>query len=318
MQGQSDKHLQKDWLTAPDKILVATDLQDADYLLPHAIAQAKASGAQVRLLYAIPPYEYVPFAAEAAPEVDQSKFIRDVRTTLLGLAHRIESEGIPCETAARQGAPALTIQEDLSRSGAKRLIMGTHGRGKLGQFVLGSVAHKLIATARVPVFLVGPRARNPVQHVTPQKMLHAVSLKGEYKETVEMALSMAQRYHAELVLLHVFDSQVTSGINPERTVEHAKHALSRLALDRAGFGFPIHTIVKAGKPEEEILKVAREVQADWILLGVDGGSRSGPFKEGAAYKVIAAAACPVLIFRHRPSAVSTLKFKEVHRMAPQE
>jgi hypothetical protein len=35
--------------TAPGKIVVATDLTDTEYLLPHAIAQAKASGASLIL-----------------------------------------------------------------------------------------------------------------------------------------------------------------------------------------------------------------------------------------------------------------------------
>jgi len=36
---------------APDKILVATDLTDLDYLIPHAKAQCEASGASLVLCH---------------------------------------------------------------------------------------------------------------------------------------------------------------------------------------------------------------------------------------------------------------------------
>ncbi len=48
----------RNWaFTAPDKILVATDLTDIDYLIPHAKAQCEASGASLVLCHVIPPIE---------------------------------------------------------------------------------------------------------------------------------------------------------------------------------------------------------------------------------------------------------------------
>ena len=45
---------------APCKIVVATDLTDTEYLLPHAIAQAKASNASLVLVHAVLPHESMP------------------------------------------------------------------------------------------------------------------------------------------------------------------------------------------------------------------------------------------------------------------
>ena len=60
-------------LAAPDQILVATDLTDTEYLLPHAIAQAHASGAQVTLVHVILPSDIVPAEAGALPSMDEWK-----------------------------------------------------------------------------------------------------------------------------------------------------------------------------------------------------------------------------------------------------
>lgn len=54
----------------PEKILVATDLADADYLIPHAVAQARACGSALTLVHVIPPGQAVPLDASAIPYLD--------------------------------------------------------------------------------------------------------------------------------------------------------------------------------------------------------------------------------------------------------
>lgn len=55
MQTFPDVRFQEVPFVAPGRILVATDLTDDDYLVPHAVAQARASNARVTLLHAILP-----------------------------------------------------------------------------------------------------------------------------------------------------------------------------------------------------------------------------------------------------------------------
>ena len=55
--AETDRQLSSRVFTAPDKIIVATDLTDLDYLIPYAIAQCKACGASLVLSHVIPPVE---------------------------------------------------------------------------------------------------------------------------------------------------------------------------------------------------------------------------------------------------------------------
>ncbi len=142
-------------LAEPDRILVATDLTDTDYLLPHAIAQAKACGAQVTLVHALPTSDVAPMDGAMIPYIDKAKILRDIRVSLLSVARRFESQGIICDTAVREGGAVDVIAEEINRTHSTRLIMGSHGRGKLGQLTLGSVTHELIANLKVPVFCGG-------------------------------------------------------------------------------------------------------------------------------------------------------------------
>jgi nucleotide-binding universal stress UspA family protein len=137
----------------PDRILVATDMTDTDALVPHAIAQARASGAEVMLLHAVAEGAAVDEAEGAY--LAKVKRLRDLRVELLGVARRFESQGIACATAVRNGAASEVICAELDRRGVSRIILGAGGRDGAGQFSPGSVARELNAKLGVPVSVVG-------------------------------------------------------------------------------------------------------------------------------------------------------------------
>jgi nucleotide-binding universal stress UspA family protein len=303
-------------LAKPKRILVATDLNDVEYLVPYVVAQAKAVGAKVTLVHAIFPFEPVVVDPLAVPYVDEMKILRDARVMLLSVARQLEAQGITCDTAVREGRAGRVIREELDRTGATRLIVGTHARGKLGQFVLGSIAQELISSAHVPVFVVGPQARAGVEHATPRNILHPVSLMGNYQDSLDLALELAQAHGAKLTLLHVLEQEVTNEINPGRTNDWAKHALEALAAKGVNLASPVQTMVTTGAVAPEILKAAEQTNTDWIVLGADGEQPMWPFTASAPYKVLSTATRPVLTLRHKPFHTAPMKLEDVHFTSP--
>jgi nucleotide-binding universal stress UspA family protein len=79
----------------PDRILVATDLSDTEYLIPHAIAQARACGSSLTLMHVIPPGEAIPLDASAIPYLDVAEMKREAKETLEQGASQIRAAGIP-------------------------------------------------------------------------------------------------------------------------------------------------------------------------------------------------------------------------------
>ena len=77
-------------ITRPKSILVATALNDLDFLLPVAIEQAKATGAMIWLLHVIPPDAYVSTESGAFPLAKKEKAFRDAEA-VLAKVKRIES-----------------------------------------------------------------------------------------------------------------------------------------------------------------------------------------------------------------------------------
>jgi nucleotide-binding universal stress UspA family protein len=289
-------------LIAPKRILVATDLTDGDCLIPHAVAQAKACGAEITLLHAILPAETMPLDAGGIAYVDCEKNEREIETAMLELAHRIEEQGIHCNISLSHGFAADVVEEEIKATHATRLIMASHGRGKWGQFMMGSVANQLLGKIEIPIFVVGPHSAHCPEHAQPRRILHPVSLSGDYKRGVELAMQLARNLGAELTLLHVPDRDLESSIHPGCTLTWAENLFATMVpADPDGTPRPrIEVRVAFGNVVDEIRKEAARGQADWIVLGVEEGFPFWPLKDSIAYRVISMAECPVLAVRRDP------------------
>ncbi len=321
MQRQVDSEFRKCMLAAPDRILVATDLTDLDYLMPHAIAQAKVCGAKLTFVHVLSSTRSTLAESSAAPgpaylRADPAKVIRDARLVLLGVERRVEEQGIACDTRVRQGSVPEAIAREINQTEATRLIVGTHGYGKLGRFVMGSVADRLLTSIEIPVMVIGPQARNAAEHAVPRRILHPVSLMEIDSSSAQLPLNVAQTCRAELTMLHVIDPDLMECVNPGRVIEWAAGRL-RSMVPSTDLMPAIHTRVNCGALAEEILKAAEQTEADLILLGTSGYS-TWSFNESMAYKVLAAAPCPVLTYRHEPYQSQINALEAMHFRAAED
>lgn len=69
---------------------------------------------------------------------------------------RVLLAGTPCKVVERPivGQPAGQIIAAAQQHGCGMIVMGTHGRGALGNLFMGSVAMRVIANAHVPVLVM--------------------------------------------------------------------------------------------------------------------------------------------------------------------
>ena len=290
--------------TVPGRIAVATDLTDTDYLLPYAIAQARASHASLILVHAVLPHESAPMEGGAAAYYDPLRMDRDARLMLEGLARGVRDQGIDCATAVRHGFVPDVISEVVRNSGAGRLVLGTHGRRGLKKFVLGSVARQLLEAIEVPVCTVGPRAHKGT--MTPiETILHPVSLGGMHEASAALALGLGRQFGAQVVLLHVVPPAPASNRDPGRAIEAATELMNRLIPADARAWTRVEVRAAHGTTVAEILAAAEETRAGMIVLGVHAPAHSWlPGTEPAAYKILVSAPCPVLSLRVNPSAIT--------------
>ncbi len=289
---------------APGRIAVATDLTDTDYLLPYAIAQAKASRASLILVHAVLPHESSPMEGGAAAYYDPLRMDRDARLMLEGLARNLRDQGIDCATAVRHGFVPDVISEVVRNSGAGRLILGTHGRRGLKKLVLGSVARQLLEAMEVPVCTVGPRAhKGTMTHL--ETILHPVSLGGMHEASAALAVGLGRQIGAQVVLLHVVPPAPAATRDPGRAIATATEQLNRLIPADAISWTRSEVRSAHGTAVAEILAAADENRAGLIVLGVHAPAHSWlPGTEPAAYKILVSAPCPVLSLRVSPLSLA--------------
>ena len=273
------------------------------YLLPYVVTQAKASNAQVTLLHAVVPSDSLPVETAMATYIDREAIDRDVRATLLGMTRQIEARGIRCDISIIHGYAANVIRERSAASGSTRLILGTHGRGKIGQLVLGLLLMSYSRRPTYPIFAIGPHAHDAVTHVALRHILHPVFFRDDNQESFHLAFGIAQAYGAQLTLLHVSDQKFQDKINPVRSVDWAKNAMEALIPAATDLASPVHMRVTSGDLAEEVLNEAIHTNADLIVLGTDGGSRPWSFRKPQPIRSLRRANCPVLTVDHEPRQI---------------
>jgi nucleotide-binding universal stress UspA family protein len=136
------------------KIVHPTDFSGcAEQARALAVQLARALGAELVLLHVA---VEAPLFREGLMRVRElERFFEEQRAwakqTLEERAADCRGEGVPTLAHVVTGAPAQEIVETARREGAAFIVMGTHGRGIVERFFLGSVADRVVRTAPCPV-----------------------------------------------------------------------------------------------------------------------------------------------------------------------
>ena len=288
-------HTADEQFAKPGRIVVASDLTDLDFLLPHAIAQAKAYGATLTLAHAVTVgASKVTFGIERPEQLETDAQQLDMAM------RKVKAEGVNCTSQiAHAFLPDDFVQDVVGRTDAQRVIMASHGRGSLGRLTLGSIAHQLLSTSKIPAFVVGPKSLSRSQHFYPKRILHPVSLSGAYSDSVKFAYNIAELHGAELMLMHVLDPDLSKEVNPAKSVKWTRKALEAAIPDKATVAVPLSMQVVSGNILDEVLRTAVTFNADWIVFGTTPSPYAPLLASSAAYKIMAAIDIPVLTFPHR-------------------
>jgi nucleotide-binding universal stress UspA family protein len=284
----------------PGLILLPTDLQDdIDSLVPHAVAQARDSGAMLALLHVVPPAERIELDATALLPADAAEAEQEARRKLGSIAAELRSKGIRSEVFVRHGQPADVVPDVAQEIGAGRVIMGTHGR-HWTKSLLGSVASEILHKIEVPVCTIGPHVHCGWTE-GPRRILHPVSFSDGYEHSARIALEIAQFHQAEITLLHVLPRDTHREYESEQVQEWTRTKLERLIPEEAPLWICSVVQAETGAVVGEILKTAEERKADLVVLGVSSDMSFWPFGgETTAYEIIRQAKCPVITVR-RPA-----------------
>jgi nucleotide-binding universal stress UspA family protein len=282
-----------DSIIRPKAILVATDLNDLDFLLPLAIDQAKMTGAMIWLLHVIPPDAYVSAESGVFPLTKKEKAFRDAEAVLAKVTNELKAQNLACAYEVRRWYPVDRVIDFVHERGIKRLILGTSSRGKLGKLLLGSVAEELIRSLDIPVCTVGPHFK-PMPERSPRQVIFATSLRHDPEKSFHFAVELAAGMAAELTVLYVLEQDhMDDGIYAE-----AMSSIDEMLRGAKQKNLVSRIRIRYGEPAEEIVSECSALGPELLILGALPASRmAANFRTGVVYRVIAQAPCPTFTLR---------------------
>ena len=136
------------------KILVPTDFSahaDEAFRLAHALATA--IGAEVVLLHVALPPAVVSEGGKFLTNVDNGEPL-NLWNHFQGMVQTVPSVRVEHQVIVADRLGARHILEMLDKLGCDLIVMGTHGRSWLKDFLFGSLTEEVVRLARCPVMVV--------------------------------------------------------------------------------------------------------------------------------------------------------------------
>jgi nucleotide-binding universal stress UspA family protein len=137
-------------------LLLATDLSEASAsATEEAFDLAARLGSRLLVVSVIDPGSLQLPGGRFRARVDQVRARREQLAQVL--VERGRAEGIDVSFLVWTGDPGDMIVEAAEAEHADMVLVGSHGRGVVGRFLLGSVSEHVVRHAPCPVLVVRPR-----------------------------------------------------------------------------------------------------------------------------------------------------------------
>ena len=233
-------------------------------------------------------------------------------------ARSISETGYEALPKTSPGNPRSDLSCFAKEWGADLILVGSHGHGAVGRFLLGSVAQGVLRTATCSVEIV----RRAPKASSPRKVLlatdgsdcsvgaaHAVAAQPWPQGSIFRVISVEELMVAgnqmeAASLTAVYPASLLEELTTQaRDRARAAVEMAKDILTRAGLALDSGESIPFGEPRGVILDTAKEWEADLIVLGSHGRRGLDRFLLGSVSEAVAThAGCSVLVIRGRQHA----------------
>jgi len=141
-------------------VILATDLSPtSEAATTAALDLAGSLGARLLAVSVIDPGSLRLPGGRFRQRVDQVRSERE--HVAQSLVARGRSIGVTVDFLVWEGDPGESIIEAARAESADMIVVGSHGRGTVGRFLIGSVSDHVVRTAQCPVLVVRPGGPAP-------------------------------------------------------------------------------------------------------------------------------------------------------------
>ncbi len=282
------------------KILVTTDFSpESERALEYALALARRYDARIYLAHVMVPDTFL-YAEPALAESTYEKMRQAAEQGMADILISGKLRGIPHEVLLEEGNVWPVLERMIAKHEIDLVIAGTHGRGKVQKLLIGSVTEEIFRQANCAVLTVGPHVKSePAREIELKNILLATDFGPGAEKAAAYAFSLAQEHGARLNMLHVIQEATAFTEEAVRTQRrYAVEKLEHLVPEGAENWCKPEYRATFGAAAEEILIIARETNADLIVMGAKARkSLAGHVPGTIAYNVVVKAHCPVLTVR---------------------
>lgn len=297
------------------KILLTTDCSDESWrALSGAVTVAKAYGATIDVLHLVDESLFANGALYAGGAYSSPALIEyfehSRQAAEESIAQRLDDLPVKSHALIRQAPyPPHAIVDTAEEVHADLVMMATHGRTGWRRYLLGSTAESVLRKCKVPVLTVHTNeegeAAQPALEKPPRKIMLTTDLSDASWHALPWATSLAQRFHAELLVCTVVEEPYyLSYIEGAHSIlevlqEAVPSARRRIEEKLAGAVVPVHiAVVQAPHPVTAIVEKAEEENVDLVVLATHGRTGLPHMMIGStAERLVRTSSIPVLTVR---------------------
>jgi nucleotide-binding universal stress UspA family protein len=299
-----------------NRILVPLDGSTlAERALSCAVTLARGLPAELVLFRAIwiPPDE-LGILNRAAVELDEiADRVRAEADDYLGtLVAQLRDGGLNARHAVRRGPAAEAILDYAEQANVDQIVMATHGYSGIKRWTHGSVAERVLQTARVPLLLVRVTeqdlARGWQWPMLCRRILVPLDGSAVAEQILPTVTAIAQALDAKLILFQVSIAYVTGWMTGEwylpiqgvldTAEQDAQAYLDAVAGRLEEQGLDVVTATSIGSVADCIVDYAEASQVDLIAMCTHGRTSLARWALGSvADRVLRAGSTPILLVR---------------------
>jgi nucleotide-binding universal stress UspA family protein len=235
-------------------------------VLDHALALARRHGAKLLILHAVSPL--MAYSNGATERVD---LLRRLRL-------RAEAVGVDVRVEVQQGPADEIILLHAEARGVDLIVIGTSRRERR-RGLSRWIAERVLRDAPCPTLVVPEDATEPTIRTS---VVCAVDFSSASPAVAEQALRLSDGSGRRVTLLHVSNGRDDAALGKlQSLIPSSKHSA-------------VLAEVVVGRPAAEIVRVAREMKAQLLVIGAEYRSALGSRLFGKTAQLLRDAPCPVL------------------------
>jgi len=249
-----------------ENILCATDFsQSSREAIRVAKVLANALNSTITLMYVdeydqTSPGHFVKDTGKRAQShLDAQQFAEQEFSRII---QELDLDPARARTLVRFGAAYKEIVSEAEAGRHSMVVVAVHGIGCSSAHLIGRTAERVVRLCRAPVLTVRPR-----QTLVPniQTILCPTDFSEYGNYAIPYAISLAKRFHAKLIMLHVADLAVPDpnlllGRFPDLAMYHEQ--ADEVVIERR--------VGRDVEPENTIVRIAEEEPVDLVVIGAHG------------------------------------------------